>query len=172
MCVELLPGLEDFLRSMSNSTNLDLTHRQIATMYLDKLDQYSQITNQQTSLIDNESDDFTDEDEEHQWDIESSKTLSEEKDPTEQRRSSTTTTTTSSSLSNVLAEGLLLTYDKNHNWLWRYYILDNYDLICYSVDQKTRQQTDVHSSPLWLSDMTNAKVIKPRSFRIISRSNI
>lgn len=162
---ELLPGIEDFLRSMSHSTNLDLTQRQVANMYLNKIDQFSQLTNQQTSLIDNESDEFTDEDEEHQfcnsqWDVECPKTISDEKDTlstmNEQRRSSTATT--SSTSSNILADGLLLTYDKNHNWIWRYYILDNYDLICYSVDQKSRQQTDIHSSPVWLSDMTNAKI--------------
>jgi len=53
--VEFLPGLEDFLRSMSNSTHLDIDHRQVAAMYLDKLDQLSQLTNQQSSIIDEPS---------------------------------------------------------------------------------------------------------------------
>jgi hypothetical protein len=53
--VEFLPGLEDFLRSMSTSTHLDSDHRHIAAMYLDKLDQLSQLTNQQSSSIDDPS---------------------------------------------------------------------------------------------------------------------
>ncbi len=55
LVVEFLPGLEDFLRSMSNSTHLDIDHRQVAAMYLDKLDQLSQLTNQQSSIIDEPS---------------------------------------------------------------------------------------------------------------------
>ena len=55
--VELLPGLESFLRSMVNSTNLDGDHRQIATMYIDKLDQLGKPCNQeqQTPFIDDQS---------------------------------------------------------------------------------------------------------------------
>ena len=39
--VEILPGLESFLRSMVNSSHLNTDHRQIATMYIDKIDQLS-----------------------------------------------------------------------------------------------------------------------------------
>jgi hypothetical protein len=56
--VELLPGLESFLRSMVNSTNLDGDHRQIATMYIDKLDQLGKPDNeqqQQTPFADDQS---------------------------------------------------------------------------------------------------------------------
>jgi hypothetical protein len=53
--IEILPGLEDFLRSMLSSTHLDTDHRQIAAMYLDKLDQHSQSINQQSSYIDDQS---------------------------------------------------------------------------------------------------------------------
>ncbi len=40
---------------MLNTTHLDTDHRHIATMYLDKLDQHSQLTNQQSSAIDDQS---------------------------------------------------------------------------------------------------------------------
>jgi hypothetical protein len=40
---------------MVNSTNLDTDHREIATMYIDKLDQLSQLTNQQSSIIEDPS---------------------------------------------------------------------------------------------------------------------
>jgi hypothetical protein len=40
---------------MSNSTHLDIDHRQVAAMYLDKLDQLTQLTNQQSSIIDEPS---------------------------------------------------------------------------------------------------------------------
>jgi hypothetical protein len=55
--VELLPGLESFLRSMLNSTHLDTDHRQIATMYIDKLDQLDKPFDrrQQTPVIDDQS---------------------------------------------------------------------------------------------------------------------
>ncbi len=57
--VELLPGLESFLRSMLNSTHLNGDHRQIAAMYIDKLDQLGRPLNQQqqqqTSIIDDQS---------------------------------------------------------------------------------------------------------------------
>jgi hypothetical protein len=33
--IEILPGLETFLRSMLNTTHLDTDHRQIAAMYID-----------------------------------------------------------------------------------------------------------------------------------------
>ena len=68
----------------------------------------------------------------------------------------------SSSSSSIIADGLLLTYDKNHNWIWRYYVLDDYDLICFPADKKSRssneRQSDNNCSPLWVSDITNAKV--------------
>jgi hypothetical protein len=68
----------------------------------------------------------------------------------------------SSSTSAVIADGLLLTYDKNHDWIWRYYVLDDYDLICFPADKKSRASTeglsDSSCSPLWVSDITNAKV--------------
>ncbi|UJR34026.1 hypothetical protein I4U23_021440 [Adineta vaga] len=64
--------------------------------------------------------------------------------------------------STIIANGPLLTYDENHNWIWRYYVLDDYDLICFAADKtslSTNQiQSDNDSSPLWVSDMTNAKV--------------
>ena len=53
--LEFLPGLEDFLRSMVNSSNLDTDHREIATLYLDRLDQLSQLSTQQTSIIEDSS---------------------------------------------------------------------------------------------------------------------
>ncbi|CAF2470933.1 unnamed protein product [Rotaria sp. Silwood2] len=64
--------------------------------------------------------------------------------------------------SSIIADGLLLTYDENHNWIWRYYVLDDFDLICFQADKKSsstnQMQSDNDSSPLWVSDMTNAKV--------------
>ena len=65
--------------------------------------------------------------------------------------------------STIIADGLLLTYDENHNWIWRYYVLDDYDLICFPADKKfslTSQdtQSDRDCTPLWVSDMTHAKV--------------
>ncbi|CAF0775740.1 unnamed protein product [Rotaria sp. Silwood1] len=64
--------------------------------------------------------------------------------------------------SSIIADGLLLTYDENHNWIWRYYVLDDFDLICFPADKKSSStnhiQSDNDSSPLWVSDMTNAKV--------------
>jgi len=66
------------------------------------------------------------------------------------------------SSSTIIADGLLLTYDKNHNWIWRYYVLDDFDLICFPADKKsqskTQGQSDNTCSPLWVSDITNAKV--------------
>lgn len=59
--------------------------------------------------------------------------------------------------STIIADGLLLTYDENHNWIWRYYVLDDYDLICFPADKKSLS-TSQDCSPLWVSDMTNAKV--------------
>ena len=55
--LELLPGLESFLRSMVNSTHLDGDHRQIAAMYINKLDQMAKPHphSQQTSIIDHQS---------------------------------------------------------------------------------------------------------------------
>lgn len=44
--VEILPGLESFLRSMVNSSHLNTDHRQIATMYIDKIDQLSKFGDQ------------------------------------------------------------------------------------------------------------------------------
>ena len=44
--VELLPGLESFLRSMLSSTRLDTDHRQIAAMYAEKIDQLSKVIDQ------------------------------------------------------------------------------------------------------------------------------
>ena len=68
----------------------------------------------------------------------------------------------STASSSIIADGLLLTYDENHNWIWRYYVLDDFDLICFSADKKshsnTQMQSDNDCSPLWVSDMTNAKV--------------
>jgi hypothetical protein len=64
--------------------------------------------------------------------------------------------------STIIADGLLLTYDENHNWIWRYYVLDDFDLICFPADKKSQStnqiQSDNDCSPLWVSDMTNAKV--------------
>lgn len=64
--------------------------------------------------------------------------------------------------STIIADGLLLTYDENHNWTWRYYVLDDFDLICFPADKKSSStnqiQSDNDASPLWVSDMTNAKV--------------
>jgi hypothetical protein len=69
-----------------------------------------------------------------------------------------------STSSNIIADGLLLTYDKDHNWIWRYYVLDDFDLICFPANKKSRltseTQSDNDCSPLWVSDMTNAKVTK------------
>lgn len=69
---------------------------------------------------------------------------------------------TSTPSSTIIADGLLLTYDENHNWIWRYYVLDDFDLICFPADKKSLStsqfQSDQDSSPLWVSDMTNAKV--------------
>ena len=57
--VELLPGLDSFLRSMLHSSHLNTDHRQIAAMYIDKLDQLSKPLSpdqqQTTSLIDDQS---------------------------------------------------------------------------------------------------------------------
>ena len=54
--LELLPGLETFLRSMLNSTNLDHDHRQTAAMYVDKLDELSRPSQQpQTPTVDHQS---------------------------------------------------------------------------------------------------------------------
>ncbi|CAF3750323.1 unnamed protein product [Rotaria socialis] len=227
--IELLPGLESFLRSMLNSTHLDQDHQQIAAMYVSKLDQLGkQKTPQQTSTIDDqslihtdivsdaESDDFTDEEEEERKkDLEQQQQQQQQQQlitPTVSRRSSASDNqlyhdtrrksssgnsqwyidmpknaylealpTQSSSKhdaslsskvpsrlsmstpsSSVIADGLLLTYDENHSWIWRYYVLDDFDLICFPADKKTlptnQLQTDNDSSPLWVSDMTNAKV--------------
>jgi hypothetical protein len=56
---ELLPGLESFLRSMLNSTHLDGDHRQIAAMYVNKLDQlgkpFNEQQQQQTAIVDDQS---------------------------------------------------------------------------------------------------------------------
>jgi hypothetical protein len=64
--------------------------------------------------------------------------------------------------STIIADGLLLTYDENHNWIWRYYVLDDFDLICFPADKKSlstsQLQSDHDCSPLWVSDITNAKV--------------
>ncbi|CAF0960703.1 unnamed protein product [Rotaria sordida] len=250
---ELLPGLESFLRSMLNSTNLDHDHQEIAAMYVSKLDQLGkQVNQQQTSTIDDqslintdlvseeESDDFTDEEEEQRKkDLEEQQQQQQESTPIVSRRSSVTdnqlyhSTSRKSSSSNsqwyidipknaylealptqssngnkflsdkkknndivwvfffffenkttgynaslsskapsrssistpsstIIADGLLLTYDENHNWIWRYYVLDDFDLICFPADRKTSStnhtQSDNDSSPLWVSDMTNAKV--------------
>ena len=67
--------------------------------------------------------------------------------------------------STIIADGLLLTYDENHSWIWRYYVLDDFDLICFPADKKSLSTTQIQStdndcSPLWVSDMTNAKVTK------------
>ncbi|CAF0987740.1 unnamed protein product [Adineta steineri] len=208
---EILPGLEDFLRSMLSSTHLENDHRQIAAMYLDKLDQYGQSTNQQSSLIDDqslmntdiisdaESDDFTDEEEEQQtptitrhssvcdtvlydstkqesntssssqWYADIPKNDSPEAQISNGKHSEKSSSIMQSRLSipsstssSIIADGLLLTYDKNHNWIWRYYVLDDYDLICFPADKKSRLTTegesDKNCSPLWVSDITNAKV--------------
>ena len=54
--IELLPGLEHFLRSMLNSTNLDNDHRQIAAMYVDRLDELSRpATTHPTPIPDNQT---------------------------------------------------------------------------------------------------------------------
>ncbi|CAF1289931.1 unnamed protein product [Adineta steineri] len=237
---ELLPGLETFLRSMVNSTNLDHDHRQIAAMYVDKLDELSRPTNPQpTPVVDDqsiintdnasedESDDFTDEEEEErkkeleeqqrlqqqqlqqqhhqstpaiirrasasdnqiynatrlksgdgnsQWYIDVPKnTYLEALSPQSSNGNlfsirhndilpskSPSRLSISTPTSTIIANGLLLTYDENHNWIWRYYVLDDFDLICFSADKKslsTNQiQSDNDCSPLWVSDMTNAKV--------------
>lgn len=56
LIIELLPGLESFLRSMLNSTSLDHDHQQIAAMYVSKLDQLGKHINQeQKSTIDDQS---------------------------------------------------------------------------------------------------------------------
>jgi hypothetical protein len=64
--------------------------------------------------------------------------------------------------STIIADGLLLTYDENHNWIWRYYVLDDFDLICFPADKKSLSTNQIQSendcSPLWVSDITNAKV--------------
>lgn len=66
------------------------------------------------------------------------------------------------SSSTIIADGLLLTYDENHEWIWRYYVLDDFDLICFPADKKSHSNgqtfSDNEGSPLWVSDMTNAKV--------------
>ena len=66
------------------------------------------------------------------------------------------------SSSTIIADGLLLTYDENHEWIWRYYVLDDFDLICFPADKKShsngQSSSDNEGSPLWVSDMTNAKV--------------
>ncbi|CAF0922478.1 unnamed protein product [Didymodactylos carnosus] len=51
----------------------------------------------------------------------------------------------------IIADGLLLTYE-NQKWIWRYYVLDDYDLICFTTDKKT------NDTPLWVTDITGAKV--------------
>ncbi|CAF1272337.1 unnamed protein product [Adineta ricciae] len=202
---EILPGLEDFLRSMLSSTHLDNDHRQIAAMYLDKIDQCSQSTNQQSCFIDDqslmntdvitdeESDDFTDEDEQQTPTLTRQSSFHEKELYESAERQSTPSNSEwytdipkndyleaeishentssimqsqlsipSSSSSSIIADGLLLTYDKNHNWIWRYYVLDDYDLICFPADKKSRSsnegQSDNNCSPLWVSDITNAKV--------------
>ncbi|UJR13345.1 hypothetical protein I4U23_000363 [Adineta vaga] len=206
---EILPGLEDFLRSMLTSTQLDNDHRQIAAMYLDKLDEYGQSTIQQSCFIDDqslmntdvisdeESDDFTDEEEQQtptltrqssihekelydmperqsspsntQWytDIPNNDYLeanlsNENHETNSSIMQSQLSLPSSSSNSSIIADGLLLTYDKNHNWIWRYYVLDDYDLICFPADKKSRSsnegQSDNNCSPLWVTDITNAKV--------------
>lgn len=54
--IELLPGLESFLRSMLTSAHLDQDRQQIAAMYVSKLDELTkQASPQQTSLIDDQS---------------------------------------------------------------------------------------------------------------------
>jgi hypothetical protein len=57
LIVELLPGLESFLRSMVNSTQMDRDHRQTAAMYVDKLDKLGKPINQQqpASILDDQS---------------------------------------------------------------------------------------------------------------------
>ena len=66
-------------------------------------------------------------------------------------------TSTTPSSSTIIADGLLLTYDENHDWIWRYYVLDDFDLICFPADKK-QVPADCDSTPLWVSDMTKAKV--------------
>ncbi|CAF4265880.1 unnamed protein product, partial [Didymodactylos carnosus] len=56
-----------------------------------------------------------------------------------------------STSSSIIADGLLLTYE-NQTWIWRYYVLDDYDLICFTTDKKTNE------TPLWVTDITGAKV--------------
>ena len=72
--------------------------------------------------------------------------------------------------SNILADGLLLTYDQNQKWIWRYYVLDNFDLICFPAEKKsqsiTSESSDQTCSPLWVSDITNAKVKSKINFFI------
>lgn len=99
--VELLPGLETFLRSMLNSTHLDGDHRQIAAMYIDKLDQLGK-PQQQTPIIDDqslinteiiseeESDDFSDEEEEQrQQELANQQLQQQQSTPTVPRRTFT-----------------------------------------------------------------------------------
>jgi hypothetical protein len=40
---------------MLNGTQLDADHRQIAAVYLDKIDQFSKSTDQQSSMADDQS---------------------------------------------------------------------------------------------------------------------
>ena len=120
-------------------------------------------------ISDDESDDFTDEDEEQlpistetsksQSMIDQSQWYIGKDPPLEEHQINSSSTRRSS---NILADGLLLTYDKNHKWISRYYVLDNFDLICFPSDKKSRlttnDQSDKTCSPLWVSDITNAKV--------------
>lgn len=130
-------------------------------------------------ISDDESDDFTDEEEEEQLPMSTPTPIHPSNDTSKsqsiidhnqwyigkdeyEKRASTRRS------SNILADGLLLTYDKNQQWIWRYYVLDNFDLICFSADKKSRlttnEQSDKTSSPLWVSDITNAKVNQRKIF--------
>jgi len=241
---EILPGLESFLRSMVNSSHLDTDHRQIATMYIDKLDRLTKPDDQHSpnspqgypitpliddqSLIntdivsvddDDDSDDFTDEEEEQrkldlkeqrereeqqqrlamtptvprrvstsenqlyqsarrkssaassQWYVDvpkngylepSSPQLSQGRQESLSSKTASRLSISGPSSSTIIADGLLLTYDENHEWIWRYYVLDDFDLICFPADKKSHSNgqtfSDNEGSPLWVSDMTNAKV--------------
>lgn len=85
--------------------------------------------------------------------------------PLEEHEINSSSSSSTRRSSNILADGLLLTYDKHHKWIWRYYVLDNFDLICFPADKKSNDQSDKTCSPLWVSDITNAKV---RFCRLIS----
>ena len=68
-----------------------------------------------------------------------------------------------SASSNVIIDGLLLTYDKYLHWICRYYVLDEYDLICFPSKKTCRPlkpgAADADECPpLWVSDVTNAQV--------------